>query len=125
VTAQIEIAVLDADSGRAIDGLADVLVDCVQGGASVSFMPPFGRTDAAAFFEKVFAGVARGATVLAAGRADGRIVGTPFGVAAKTAAEGESVSCLKHSKRSRHPCRTRVAARMLRRSAFSRPGLRA
>ncbi|MCR6679978.1 GNAT family N-acetyltransferase, partial [Escherichia marmotae] len=29
-----------------LDSLACVLVDCVEGGASVSFMWPFSRTDA-------------------------------------------------------------------------------
>ena len=58
------------------DELADVLVDCVEGGASVSFMLPFSRDDAAKFFEKVIASVARGETVLVAARIDGRIVGT-------------------------------------------------
>jgi GNAT superfamily N-acetyltransferase len=72
-----DIIVLDADAAEAaIDELADVLVDCVAGGASVSFMLPYGRDDAAAFFEKVIASVARGETVLVAAKLDGRIVGT-------------------------------------------------
>ena len=53
-----------------------MLVDCVEGGASVSFMLPFSRADAAAFFEKVITSVARGETVLLAAKLDGRIVGT-------------------------------------------------
>ena len=39
-------------------------------------MLPFGRDDAAKFFEKVIASVARGETVLIAAKLDGRIVGT-------------------------------------------------
>ena len=39
-------------------------------------MLPFGRDDAATFFEKVIASVARGETVLVAAKLDGRIVGT-------------------------------------------------
>jgi len=72
-----EITVLDAAAAQAaIDQLADVLADCVEGGASVSFMLPFGRDDARTFFEKIIASVARDETVLLAASLDGRIVGT-------------------------------------------------
>jgi len=75
--ADFEIAVLDAPAASAaIDELANVLVDCVAGGASVSFMSPFGREEAVAFFRAVIASVERGETVLVAARVDGRIVGT-------------------------------------------------
>lgn len=43
-----------------IDGLADVLVDCVAGGASVSFMHPLTREKAVAFWRRVADGVAAG-----------------------------------------------------------------
>ena len=73
----VEILVLDAAAAKAAIGeLADVLADCVEGGASVSFMLPYSRDDAADFFEKVIASVARGETVLVAAKLDGRIVGT-------------------------------------------------
>jgi GNAT superfamily N-acetyltransferase len=72
-----EIAVLDAAAATAaIDELADVLADCVEGGASVSFMSPFSHDDAKTFFEKIIASVARDETVLVVARRDGRIVGT-------------------------------------------------
>ncbi len=72
-----EILVLDAAAAQAALGeLAEVLADCVEGGASVSFMLPYSRDDAAAFFETVIASVARDETVLVAARLDGRIVGT-------------------------------------------------
>jgi GNAT superfamily N-acetyltransferase len=72
-----EILVLNAGAAKAAIGeLADVLVDCVEGGASVSFMLPYSRDDAAKFFEKVIASVAAGDTVLVAAKRDGRIVGT-------------------------------------------------
>jgi GNAT superfamily N-acetyltransferase len=72
-----EIFVLDdAAAKAAISELADVLADCVAGGASVSFMLPFSRDDAARYFEKVIASIARGETVLVAARLDGRIVGS-------------------------------------------------
>ncbi len=77
MSGQVEILVLDAAAAKAALGeLADVLADCVEGGASVSFMLPFGRGDAAKFFEKVIASVARDETVLVAAKLDGRIVGT-------------------------------------------------
>ena len=73
----IEILVLDAAAAKAALGeLADVLADCVEGGASVSFMLPFGRDDAKTFFEKIIASVARDEIVLVAAKLDGRIVGT-------------------------------------------------
>jgi GNAT superfamily N-acetyltransferase len=43
-----------------IDGLADVLIDCVEGGASVSFMLPLTRDRAVAFWRRVAQGVAAG-----------------------------------------------------------------
>ena len=43
-----------------IDGLAGVLIDCVEGGASVSFMHPLPRERAAAFWRRVAQGVAAG-----------------------------------------------------------------
>ncbi|HMK80098.1 MAG TPA: GNAT family N-acetyltransferase [Xanthobacteraceae bacterium] len=72
-----EILVLDAAAAQAaLDELAEVLADCVAGGASVSFMLPFSRSDAAKFFGKVIAAVAAGDTVLVAAKLAGRIVGT-------------------------------------------------
>ena len=77
MNAKPDILVLDAPAAHiVIEELADVLVDCVDGGASVSFMLPFTREDAARFFEKVIASVARGESVLVAARLDGRIVGS-------------------------------------------------
>jgi ribosomal protein S18 acetylase RimI-like enzyme len=77
VSDKIEIVVLDAIAAEAaIDELADVLADCVNGGASVNFMLPYSRNDAAGFFRRVAASVACGETVLLAAKLDGRIVGT-------------------------------------------------
>ncbi len=45
-------------SDAQINALADVLIDCVDGGASVSFMHPLSRTQAVAFWRAVAAGVA-------------------------------------------------------------------
>jgi GNAT superfamily N-acetyltransferase len=77
VSAQAEIVSLRAPVAEsALDQLADVLVDCVEGGASVSFMAPFPHDSALAFFRKVAGSVASGDTVVLAARLDGKIVGT-------------------------------------------------
>ena len=47
-----------------IDGLADVLIDCVEGGASVSFMHPLRRDRAVAFWRRVAQDVAAGERAL-------------------------------------------------------------
>jgi GNAT superfamily N-acetyltransferase len=47
-----------------IDGLADVLIDCVEGGASVSFMHPLSRERATGFWRHVADGVAAGERAL-------------------------------------------------------------
>lgn len=47
-----------------VDGLVDVLIDCVEGGASVSFMDPLTRERAAAFWRRVAEGVAAGERAL-------------------------------------------------------------
>ena len=47
------------DDGQ-IDALADVLIDCVEGGASVSFMHPLTRDRAVAFWRRVAHDVAAG-----------------------------------------------------------------
>jgi GNAT superfamily N-acetyltransferase len=47
-----------------IDALAGVLIDCVEGGASVSFMHPLTRERAIAFWRRVAQGVAAGERAL-------------------------------------------------------------
>ena len=61
-----------------VEGLADVLIDCVEGGASVSFMAPLSRDRAVAFWRGVLDGAARGERVVlvAEDGATGRVVGT-------------------------------------------------
>jgi GNAT superfamily N-acetyltransferase len=53
----------EIDDAR-IEGLADVLLDCVEGGASVSFMHPLSRDRATAFWRRVARGVADGQCAL-------------------------------------------------------------
>jgi len=77
VSAKLDICTLKAPvADSALDELASVLVDCVAGGASVSFMAPFSQHDGLKFFRKVAASVAAGETVLLAAKLDGRIIGT-------------------------------------------------
>lgn len=60
-----------------IEALADVLIDCVEGGASVSFMLPLSREKAVAFWRGVADAVARHERVLlVAEDGEGQIVGT-------------------------------------------------
>jgi GNAT superfamily N-acetyltransferase len=77
VSGTIQIRVLQTIGDREIQGLSDVLIDCVEGGASVSFMLPMTRAKAEAFWRSTSASVARGErVVLAAEDAEGTIVGT-------------------------------------------------
>ena len=77
MSAKLDICTLKAPvADSALDELASVLVDCVAGGASVSFMAPFSQLDGLKFFRKVAASVAAGETVLLAAKLDGRIIGT-------------------------------------------------
>jgi GNAT superfamily N-acetyltransferase len=55
---------VDALDEALIDQLADVLIDCVEGGASVSFMLPLTRERAVAFWRRVAQGVASGERAL-------------------------------------------------------------
>jgi len=60
-----------------IDELCDVLENCVQGGASVSFMLPFGREKSQAFWLNVAQSVKRGERLLLVDELEGEgIVGT-------------------------------------------------
>jgi GNAT superfamily N-acetyltransferase len=76
-----EPAVRRLTAGEARDRLAElsaVLVDCVEGGASVSFMAPMRRETADAFWRGVADGVAAGDRVLLAAEdgEGGEILGT-------------------------------------------------
>jgi len=74
-TAQIRCLPTIAD--REIRGLSDVLIDCVEGGASVGFMLPMSRAKADAYWHSTSTSVTRGErVVLAAEDAAGTIVGT-------------------------------------------------
>jgi GNAT superfamily N-acetyltransferase len=77
MTDAVQVRSLHAIGDREIQGLSDVLIDCVEGGASVSFMLPMSRAKAAAFWRAMSTSAARGERlVLAAEDAAGTIVGT-------------------------------------------------
>lgn len=74
---QIEIRRLGVTGVYAqLDGLAAVLVDCVEGGASVSYMAPFTHEQARAEFEAWAVEVEQGRRLLLAAFVDGELVGT-------------------------------------------------
>jgi ribosomal protein S18 acetylase RimI-like enzyme len=74
---QIEIRRLGAAEVRAqIDGLAAVLVDCVEGGASVRYMAPFSPAEARSAFEAVAGEVEQGRRLVLAAFAEEELVGT-------------------------------------------------
>jgi ribosomal protein S18 acetylase RimI-like enzyme len=56
--------------------LADVLIDCVEGGASVSFMRPMTRAKALAFWQRIDGCMARGERALLVAEDSPGVVGT-------------------------------------------------
>ena len=78
MTAAVTIEQLTGSQAAvAIEALAEVLVDCVQGGASVGFMQSLTLDQAKAFWRGVADGVARGERILLIVRdSDGQILGT-------------------------------------------------
>ncbi len=101
-----QIRCLDRIGEREIQGLSDVLIDCVEGGASVSFMHPMSRTKAEAYWREMSASVARGErVVLAAEDAAGRIVGTVQVIWAEAENQphrGDLAKMLVHRRARRH-----------------------
>jgi GNAT superfamily N-acetyltransferase len=61
---------------RTLAGLIEVLIDCVDGGASVSFMQPLTRERAGAFWRRVGDDVAAGRRALLVAEDAGGVVGT-------------------------------------------------
>ena len=59
-----------------LGALAEVLIDCVEGGASVGFMAPLARATAESFFAKAIDGVRLGERILLAAFVDSELVGT-------------------------------------------------
>lgn len=68
---------LDSIAPREMAGLCDVLIDCVEGGASVNFMWPMTREKAERYWRKVADSLARGERALVIAEDDGgEIMGT-------------------------------------------------
>ena len=67
---------LDTVSDAEVEGLADMLIDVVEGGASVSFMQPFTRDKAIAFWRGVARGVDAGERVIVVAEDELGICGT-------------------------------------------------
>ena len=72
----VQIRSLRSFGAREIEALSDILSDCVEGGASVSFMLPMTREKANAFWRAACESAARGERVLLAAEDDAGIVGT-------------------------------------------------
>ena len=102
----IRIRCLTTIGEREIQGLSDVLIDCVEGGASVSFMLPMTRAKAEAFWRSTSASVARGErVVVAAEDASGSIVGTAQIILAQPENQphrGDLAKMLVHRRARRH-----------------------
>lgn len=74
---RIVLRALDAAEARAlVPALSAVLLDCVEGGASVSFMAPLTRERADAFWNGVIDGVAAGDRILLVAEREGEVLGT-------------------------------------------------
>ena len=75
---EIEIRRVHGDEARSLcAALTDLLIECVEGGASVSFVLPLPREKALAFWRKVADDVARGRRALLVARnSTGGVLGT-------------------------------------------------
>ncbi|KVF77364.1 acetyltransferase [Burkholderia sp. FL-7-2-10-S1-D7] len=114
MTEPMTVRRVDAIEAHAcIDALADVLIDCVEGGASVGFMLPVERSTVVAFWTRVAAGVAGGERILLiAEDVAGRIVGTVQVVTAQPENQPHRADIAKMLV-SRHARRQGIAARLL------------
>jgi GNAT superfamily N-acetyltransferase len=75
-SASLRVRRVSACDEALVQQLAQVLVDCVEGGASVSFMLPLSTQRALAFWREVAASAARGERALLVAEQDGVVVGT-------------------------------------------------
>jgi GNAT superfamily N-acetyltransferase len=74
---EIEVKRLDAEEARAaLPRLAEILVDCVENGASVSFMNPLPHAEALGWWASVACDVAAGRIALFGATLGGELVGT-------------------------------------------------
>lgn len=64
------------EAARRIGEFVDVIIDCVVGGGSISFMDTITPDEARAFWKGVFADVEAGGRILIVAETDGRLDGT-------------------------------------------------
>jgi GNAT superfamily N-acetyltransferase len=65
-----------AEALERISSLSDILIDCVEGGASVGFMAPLVRAKADAFWRRIASAVAEGERILLVAEEEERWLGT-------------------------------------------------
>ena len=102
----VQVRLLRQLGDRDIQQLSDVLIDCVEGGASVSFMLPIARTTAVTFWQGVASQVTRGERILVvAEETGGGIVGTVqviFAQAENQPHRADVAKMLVHRRARRH-----------------------
>lgn len=83
-----------------LDDLVDLLIDAVEGGASVGFLAPLSREEAAAYWSGVIDAIGAGNRILIAIEHGGRVIGT-VQIARETRANGrhrgEALKLFVHS----------------------------
>jgi GNAT superfamily N-acetyltransferase len=85
---------------EAIPALSDILVDGVEGGASLGFMSPLSIAEAPKYWKGIAGAVGRGEILLFASEIDGRIVGTVqvgFAMKPNQPHRGDLMKLLVHS----------------------------
>ena len=111
---EIDVRAIQKFGEYELQALSDVLIDCVEGGAGVSFLLPMTRAKAAAFWQGTAASLARGErVVLVAEDPAGAIVGTVQVIWAQPENQphrGEIAKMLVHRRARRHPPAPRSAA---------------
>jgi GNAT superfamily N-acetyltransferase len=115
MTEDVRVRCISGDEASArVEALADVLIDCVEGGASVSFMLPLPREKAVAFWRNVAGSVSRGERVLlVAEDREGQLLGTVQLVIAMPDNQphrGDVAKMLVHSKARRRGVAQRLLA---------------
>jgi GNAT superfamily N-acetyltransferase len=73
---EIRVRAVEALGPAEVEALCDVLIDCVEGGASVSFMSPMTRDKAMSFWSATSASLARGERAVIVAEDARSIVGT-------------------------------------------------
>lgn len=111
-----------ADLRAHLDGLGEVLADCVAGGASVSYMAPFSAAQARGEFERWADDVDVGRRLLLAAFLEGGLVGTVqviLSLPPNQPHRGEIAKMLVH----RRARRRGIAARLMERAETEARGL--